>query len=518
MSIANANLYARFEGPMAAAGAKPALMPPGEPVLTYAALASAAARYANALVAAGVKPGDRVAVQVDKSAANVCLYLGCLKAGAVYNPLNTAYTPAELEYFIGDAEPALVVVSAQTAAKLASLPVARSIPRMETLEPDATGSMADLAAGQADRHATVMRQPADLAALLYTSGTTGRSKGAMITHENLVSNALTLSDYWGFAGDDVLLHALPIFHVHGLFVALHTSLLNACSMHWLAKFELDRMLELLPRSSVVMGVPTFYTRLLGVPSFGRETCKSLRLAISGSAPLLAETHDEFRKRTGLAILERYGMTEAGMITSNPCRGGERIAGTVGYALPGIDVRIATPEGKVLPKGEVGVLEVKGPNIFSGYWRNPQKTREDFRPDGYFITGDLAEMAPDGRVSIVGRAKDLIISGGFNVYPKEIETEINALPGVGESAVIGVPHPDFGEGVVAVVAPAAGQTAPTEAQIIGPLTERLAKFKLPKRVFVLPDLPRNAMGKVQKAELRKTYGQLFTPAADPKKPR
>ena len=331
----------------------------------------------------------------------------------------------------------------------------------------------------------------------------------MITHENLVSNAETLSRTWGFRADDVLLHALPIFHVHGLFVALHTALLNGLTMHWLQKFESDEVLRLLPSSTVMMGVPTFYTRLLADPRFGRDHVGAMRLVISGSAPLLAETHVAFESRTGHKILERYGMTEAGMVTSNPYLGGDRIAGTVGFALPAVSVRVADPDGQVLAAGEVGVLEFKGPNVFAGYWRNPDKTKEEFRTDGFFISGDLATIASDGRVTIVGRAKDLIISGGFNVYPKEIETEINDLPGVGEAAVIGIPHPDFGEGVIAVVTAAPGaDVVPTEAGIIGAIAGRLAKFKQPKRVFIVADLPRNAMGKVQKAELRAIYGKVF----------
>jgi malonyl-CoA/methylmalonyl-CoA synthetase len=330
----------------------------------------------------------------------------------------------------------------------------------------------------------------------------------MLTHLNLASNAEVLHRTWRFEKGDVLLHALPTFHTHGLFVALHTALLNASKMHWLARFDLDTVLELLPQSTVLMGVPTFYTRLLASPAFTKQQCRSMRLFISGSAPLLAETHREFEARTGHRILERYGMTEAGMITSNPYAQEGRIAGSVGYALPDIDLRVAADDGRVLPPGEVGVLETRGPNLFKGYWRNPEKTKEEFRSDGYFITGDLSTMEPDGRVTIVGRAKDLIISGGFNVYPKEIESEINALPGVAESAVLGVPHPDFGEGVIAVVTPQATATLPGEEQIIAALGERLAKFKLPKRVFVLDELPRNSMGKVQKAALRTQYSDLF----------
>jgi malonyl-CoA/methylmalonyl-CoA synthetase len=456
----------------------------------------------------GVKPGDRVMVQAEKSITNVAVYLATLKAGAVYNPLNSAYTAAELEYFIGDAEPTLLIVPKAVKDKLAGLKLPASLRAIETLEADGTGSILDRAYTESDLHQTVPRAVDDLAALLYTSGTTGRSKGAMITHENLSSNAKVLSEYWGFSSADVLLHALPIFHVHGLFVALHTALLNGIKMHWLAKFDADAVLALLPSSTVMMGVPTFYTRLLDAPTFGKAQCANMRLFISGSAPLLAETHVAFKDRTGFEILERYGMTEAGMVTSNPYRGGARIAGSVGYALPGVSVRAATADGKPVPSGEPGVLEFKGPNVFKGYWRNPEKTAEEFRQDGYFISGDLATIGSDGRVSIVGRAKDLIISGGYNVYPKEIETEINAIPGIGESAVIGIPHPDFGEAVVAVITPVPGSPVPSEADVVQALSVRLAKFKQPKRVFVLADLPRNAMGKVQKAELRKSYETIF----------
>jgi malonyl-CoA/methylmalonyl-CoA synthetase len=506
--MSDANLYTLLDASFARAGDKTAVAIPGGPSMTYHQLRQATARFANTFVSLGVKPGDRVMVQVEKSMTAVAVYLATLRCGAIFNPLNTAYTSIELDYFIGDAKPTVLIVAAAAKSKIAALPSAQSIAHIETLEADGTGSILDLAANARDAHTIVPRGPQDLAALLYTSGTTGRSKGAMITHENLTSNVKTLSTYWGFAPTDVLLHALPIFHVHGLFVALHTALLNGISMHWLAKFELEPVLKLLPQSTVMMGVPTFYTRLLSDARFGRDTCKIMRLFIAGSAPLLAETHIAFEQRTGHKILERYGMTEAGMITSNPYQDGERRAGTVGYALPDVYVRVAEPDGQVLASGEVGVLEVKGPNIFIGYWQNPEKTKEDFRADGYFITGDLAEIADDGRVTIVGRAKDLIISGGFNVYPKEIEEAVNALPGVAESAVIGVPHPDFGEAVVAIIAPLAGLAPANEAAIIATLAESLAKFKLPKRVFVLPDLPRNAMGKVQKADLRKTYIDLF----------
>jgi malonyl-CoA/methylmalonyl-CoA synthetase len=514
--MTDASLYTRLDAAFAAAGEKPCMVIPGGASINYRQLRSAAARFANTLVSLGVKPGDRVMIQAEKSITFVAVYLATLRCGAVFNPLNTAYTAAELDYFIGDARPQVLIIGTAAKQKIEALVAAKAIPHIQTLDPDGTGSILDLAFQQSDAHTIVPREGQDLAALLYTSGTTGRSKGAMITHENLLSNAETLTRYWGFSSDDVLLHALPVFHVHGLFVALHTALLNGCTMHWLAKFDLELVLALLPQSTVMMGVPTFYTRLLSDKRFGKPQCKAMRLFIAGSAPLLAETHIEFESRSGHKILERYGMTEAGMITSNPYHsgdnGGERRAGTVGYALPGVSVRVASSDGTVLSAGDVGTLEVKGPNVFIGYWQNPEKTKEDFRADGYFITGDLSTLDPGGRVTIVGRAKDLIISGGFNVYPKEIEEEVNALAGVGESAIIGVPHPDFGEAVVAVIAKATGAASPTEAEVIAKLSERLAKFKLPKRVYVLDDLPRNAMGKVQKAELRKTYGATFMPKA------
>jgi malonyl-CoA/methylmalonyl-CoA synthetase len=506
--MTDANLFTRLDAGMKAAGRNVAFVQPDGMTLRYDQLRGAASRFANTLAALGVKPGDRVMVQAEKSITSVCIYLAVLKLGAIYNPLNTAYTAAELEYFIGDAEPTVLLVAKAAKPALTALPAAKNIKAIETLEADGSGSVLDLAFKQSDVHTTVARTPKDLAALLYTSGTTGRSKGAMITHENLVSNVETLSTAWGVSNTDVLLHALPVFHVHGLFVALHTALLNGAKILWHTKFDLNVVLADLPNATVMMGVPTFYTRMLGSPKFTAAQCNKLRLVIAGSAPLLAETHIEFKTRTGLDIVERYGMTETGMITSNPYQTGERIAGTVGFALPGISVRIASADGKGVPTGEPGVLEVKGPNVFAGYWRNPEKTKEEFRADGYFISGDLATQAEDGRVTIVGRSKDLIISGGFNVYPKEIEDEINAIEGIGEAAVIGLPHPDFGEGVAAVVTAAANKPAPAEADIITALSGRLAKFKLPKRVFVVPELPRNAMGKVQKAELRTTYQATF----------
>jgi malonyl-CoA/methylmalonyl-CoA synthetase len=477
------NFFALLEKKLKAAGDAPAFETADGAILTFADLLDEVGRAAAALISLGVKPGDRVLVQAEKSLPNVFLYLATLKVGAVFNPLNTAYTAAELEYFIGDAQPTVIVVAPERVADIKRAAKASKVRTILTMAADGSGSFAQLAAKQKPHLATAACSADALASLIYTSGTTGRSKGAMITHGNIASNAKALHTYWGFVPGDVLLHALPIFHVHGLFVALHTALLNASHILWMPKFELATFLRLLPRASVIMGVPTFYTRMLGDPSFGKSQCKKLRLAISGSAPLLAETHKEFRARTGLAILERYGMTEAGMITSNPYKGGRRLAGTVGYALPGVSVRIADSEGRVLPPGKVGVLEVKGPNVFKGYWRNPEKTKEEFRK-GYFMSGDLARMSKDGRITIVGRAKDLIITGGFNVYPIEVEGEINSLPGVGESAVVGVPHPDFGEGIIAVVTAAQGGAPPSEADIISSLSQRLAKFKLPSLYFPL----------------------------------
>ena len=499
------NLYSAFEAAFATAGGKIAMhMGDHDRDLTYRQIADGAARYANALAELGVSAGDRVTVQVEKSLDNLLLYLGVLKVGAVYQPLNTAYTAAELDYFVGDAKPALVVGRPEDTASLAAI-ASRHAARFTSLGNKGDGDLPRLAAGASAEHATAERQSDDMAALLYTSGTTGRSKGAMLTHGNLESNARTLCAAWRIGATDRLIHALPIFHVHGLFVAINTVFLAGGSLIWLDRFDAQKVLELLPEATMLMGVPTFYTRLLGLDGLTPQQTSTMRLFVSGSAPLLAETHQAFEQKTGKRILERYGMTETGMITSNPYDG-ERLAGTVGYALPGVSVRIADAEGREEPRGEIGVIEVKGPNVFKGYWQMPDKTAAEFRTDGYFITGDLATMAADGRVTIVGRAKDLIITGGFNVYPKEIEDELDLLAGIGESAVIGVPHPDFGEGVVAVAT--TNGSAPAEAAIIAALGERLAKFKVPKRIYFVDDLPRNTMGKVQKATLRKTYEKTF----------
>ena len=475
--------------------------------LTYGDMLEWSGRVANVLTKNGVKPGDRVAVQVEKTPENLLLYLGALRAGAVYLPLNTAYTLAELDYFIGDSEPAMIVCDPAKREGLAELATRRGVANVLTLDARGRGSLSEAVVKAPAGFADVARADDELAAILYTSGTTGRSKGAMLTHGNLSSNARTLVDYWRFTEEDVLLHALPIYHTHGLFVAGNTVMLSGGSMIFLSKFDADEVMRLLPRATAMMGVPTFYTRLLRHPGLTRAACAHMRLFTSGSAPLLAETHTEFMEKTDHAILERYGMTETNMNTSNPYNG-DRVAGTVGFPLPGVALRIADPEtGRELPLGETGGIEVKGPNVFSGYWRMPDKTKAEFRSDGFFITGDVGRIDQRGYVHIVGRAKDLIITGGFNVYPKEIESEIDSLPGVIESAVIGCPHPDFGEGVTAVVVRKPGAQI-DERVIIAELEPRLAKFKLPKRVIFVDDLPRNTMGKVQKNLLREQNTKLY----------
>ncbi|MGY4366578.1 malonyl-CoA/methylmalonyl-CoA synthetase [Bradyrhizobium sp. LB1.3] len=474
--------------------------------ISYGDLIARAGQMANVLVARGVKPGDRVAVQVEKSVANIMLYLATVRAGAVYLPLNSAYTLNELDYFIGDAEPSLVVCDPSKAEGLA--PIAAKVKaKVETLGPNGKGSLTEAADKASSEFATVSRANDDLAAILYTSGTTGRSKGAMLTHDNLASNSLALVGYWGFTDKDVLIHALPIYHTHGLFVATNVTLFARASMIFLPKLDPDLIIKLMARATVLMGVPTFYTRLLQNPALSRDTTQHMRLFISGSAPLLAETHREWSARTGHAVLERYGMTETNMNTSNPYDG-ERVPGAVGFPLPGVSVRVTDPEtAKELPREEIGMIEVKGPNVFKGYWRMPEKTKAEFRDDGFFITGDLGKIDAKGYVHILGRGKDLVISGGFNVYPKEIESEIDAMPGVIESAVIGVPHADFGEGVTAVLVCNKGADV-SEAAVLKALDGRLAKFKMPKRVFVVDELPRNTMGKVQKNILRDTYKDLY----------
>jgi malonyl-CoA/methylmalonyl-CoA synthetase len=474
--------------------------------ISYGELVARAGQMANALVERGVKPGDRVAAQTDKSVPGLVLYLATVRAGAVYLPLNTAYTLNELEYFITDAEPSLVVCDPAKAQGIGAI-AAKVGAKVETLDANGKGSLSDAAAKARPDFVTVARADDDLAAILYTSGTTGRSKGAMLTHDNLASNSLSLVDYWRFTDKDVLIHALPIYHTHGLFVASNVTLFARASMIFLPKFDPELIIKLMARATVLMGVPTFYTRLLQSPALTHESTKHMRLFISGSAPLLADTHREWAARTGHAVLERYGMTETNMNTSNPYDG-DRVAGAVGLPLPGVSVRVTDPEtGKELVRDTIGMIEVKGSNVFKGYWRMPEKTKAEFRDDGFFITGDLGKIDTKGYVHILGRGKDLVISGGFNVYPKEIESEIDAMPGVIESAVIGVPHADFGEGVTAVVVCDKGAGI-DETSVLQALDGRLAKFKMPKRVFVVDELPRNAMGKVQKNILRDTYSKIY----------
>ena len=473
---------------------------------SYADLVARSGAYAAALAALGVKPGDRVAVQVEKSPEVVFLYLGAVRAGAAFLPLNTAYTATEIEYFLSDAQPSLFVCDPSKQEAMASASKAAGITEIRTLDASGRGSMAEAADAAPTNFVDVSRGGDDLAAILYTSGTTGRSKGAMLTHANLASNAVTLAETWRFRADDVLIHALPVFHTHGLFVATNVILASGASMIFLPRFDPKEILGLMPRATALMGVPTFYTRLLKEPGLTQEATRRIRLFVSGSAPLLAETHREWQARTGHAILERYGMTETNMNTSNPYDGA-RIAGTVGLPLAGVSVRVVDPEtGAHLPADAVGMIEVKGPNVFKGYWRMPEKTAAEFKTDGFFITGDLGKIDPQGYVHIVGRGKDLIITGGYNVYPKEVENEIDALPGVIESAVIGLPHSDFGEGVTAVVV--ARHDAPGEKEMLTILEERLARFKCPKRILFADDLPRNAMGKVQKNVLRETHAELY----------
>ena len=488
--------------------------------LGYAEFLALAGRFAATLVAAGVEPGDRVAVQVSKSPEALALYVGCVQAGAVFLPLNTAYTEPELAYFTNDAEPAAMVLDPDEAelgdrllASIGSGDAAADggerVRRTFTLGANGEGSLIEAAGSRAPLEGAVPRRGEDLAAILYTSGTTGRSKGAMLTQDNLLSNARTLHDAWGFTPDDVLLHALPIFHTHGLFVACNTTLLAGSRLIFLDAFDVDRVIEALPRASVMMGVPTFYTRLLDDERFTGELVGGMRLFVSGSAPMLAATHEAFEQRTGQRILERYGMTETNMNCSNPYEG-ERVPGTVGPPLPGVEVRVRDEQRNEVARGEVGTLEVRGPNVFCGYWRMPEKTAEELLEDGFFITGDLASIDESGYVTIVGRDKDLVISGGYNIYPKEVERVLDALDGVEESAVVGAPHADMGEAVVAFVvreASAAGE-ALDEERVSEAAAGSLARYKQPRRVRFIDELPRNAMGKVQKSVLREQVETLF----------
>lgn len=462
----------------------------------------ASAKIANLLNGLDLPPAARIAVQVEKSAEALILYLATLRAGFVYLPLNTAYRAAEISYFLGDAQPSAVVCAPQNFGWVSKIAFANGVKHVFTLGDDRTGSLLMRATHQSDSFDTVRKEPDDLAAILYTSGTTGRSKGAMLTHRNLASNAEVLHDYWRWQSDDVLLHALPLFHVHGLFVASHGALFNGSKMIFLPKFDAAEAIRHLPRATVFMGVPTYYVRLLADSSFGREACANMRLFISGSAPLLTDTFSEFARRTDHTILERYGMSETVMLTSNPYDG-ERSGGTVGLPLPGVSVRVVKSDGSPCAIDEIGDIQVKGANVFKGYWRMPEKTAEEFTPDGHFKTGDVGKFDARGYLSIVGRSKDLIISGGYNVYPKEIESVIDEIDSVAESAVIGVPHPDFGEAVTAVVAMKPDATV-SETDVITFLKARIANFKVPKRIHFVPELPRNAMGKVQKNLLREQF--------------
>jgi len=495
----NENFFTALHASYADCAKRTFLNLPGKRKISYLEMDVLSAKYAGALRQLGAEPGDRIVVQVEKSPENVALYLGAMRLGLIYVPLNTAYTAAEVDYFLDDAAPNVFICSPEKLAELTPVARDQDVTHVLTLGSDGEGTILDAASKAAAFDSIVTRSKDGLAVILYTSGTTGRSKGAMLTHENLSSNAKTLSALWGFSPDDVLLHALPIFHIHGLFVALHTAMLNACEILFLPKLDIAELRRLLPTASVLMGVPTFYTRLLAEKDFGKTDCANMRLFISGSAPLTIETFNAFEARTGHRILERYGMSEAGMIASNPLQGA-RIAGTVGFALPGIAVRVAGD------KDAPGEIEVKGPNICAGYWKKPDKTEEAFTEDGWFRTGDVGTLDNEGRLILVGRDKDLIIAGGFNIYPIEIEQILDAIPGIVESAVIGAPHPDMGEGVAAVIV--AEGDGPDDAALAEALTP-LAKFKRPRKFFRVDALPRNTMGKVQKQALREQYKDAFT---------
>ncbi|MCE6967745.1 malonate--CoA ligase [Cereibacter sphaeroides] len=496
-------LYDALFAPLAGRASDLMILPDGRRISGDAFL-RLVARQAHALRAAGLTTGDRIAAQVGKSPEALAAYGAAVALGAVFLPLNTAYTPDEVDYFLGNATPRIFLCDGDRAEALAPV-AARHGARLVTLNADGSGELRQLSKGEPESIEPAERGPEDLAALLYTSGTTGRSKGAMLSHRNLLSNTEVLADLWRFTGRDVLIHALPIFHTHGLFVASNIVLLTGGAMIFLPGFDPEAILRLMPQATAMMGVPTFYTRLLSDARLTRELTAGMRLFISGSAPLLAETHQEFERRTGHRILERYGMTETNMSTSNPYDG-ERRAGTVGFPLPGVELRIMA-DGREAAPGEVGVIEVRGPNVFHGYWQMPEKTAEELRPDGFFITGDLATRDAEGYVHIVGRAKDLVISGGFNVYPKEVELLLDEVPGVLESAVIGVPHPDFGEAVLAVLVPRPGVSLDAQV-VLAAVAGRLARFKQPKAAVVMPELPRNTMGKVQKNLLRETYAGWF----------
>ncbi len=502
----NPNLYAHFQQHFPADLNTQLLLSADGRSVSYAAADQASARIANSLLQLGAEPGDRITVQVEKSTENLFLYLACLRGGLVYHPLNTAYKASELTYFLGNAEPTIVVCASASLTPMKSLLPANGVKALLTLDADGSGTLMERAAAASTQADVAQCEGTDMAALLYSSGTTGQPKGIMLSHDNLRKNAEALVTAWGFSASDRLLHMLPIYHAHGLFVGIGCVLMSGASLVWHSSFNDKAAIAALPYCTTMMGVPTFYTRLLANPDFGPECCANIRLFVSGSAPLLAETFVEFQTRTGHTILERYGMTETGMNTSNPLHG-ERRAGTVGPALPGVIARVVDQAGEPAAEGATGNLQLKGPNVFAGYWRMPEKTAEDFTADGFFNTGDKATIDADGYVSIVGRAKDMVITGGLNVYPKEVELVIDDMTGIKESAVIGVPDADFGEAVVAVIVPdhqASAEKTPTAAEVITHCKTLLANFKVPKRVELIDALPRNAMGKVQKNLLRDEY--------------
>ena len=507
MADMNNNLYSHFQKQFELHADKELLRTETNHSYSYADVEQESARLAAFITGLGLMPGDRVSVQVAKSPKCLCLYLACLRGGFVFHPLNPAYQPRELEYFLKDAEPSLVVCDDQCKPRIQKVCQALDIANVLTLNAAGEGTLISLSRDTAGEFGVVPRSDDDLGALLYSSGTTGVPKGIMLTHGNLRSNTEALVKAWDFSSSDRLLHALPVFHVHGLFVAIGCVLLSGASMRWLSSWSAELAARFLPECTVMMGVPTFYTRLLALEGFSDKTCENLRLFISGSAPLLVETFAEFESRTGHRILERYGMTETNMNTSNPLDG-ERKAGTVGLPLPGVSVRVVDREGAVLPAGDIGDLQVRGANVFKGYWKMPAKTSEDFTDEGFFNTGDKATVDADGYVSIVGRSKDLIITGGLNVYPREVELFLDTISGVKESAVIGVPHADFGEAVVAVIVEKPG-TKLNEESVIEAAKVAVANFKVPKRVVFVPELPRNTMAKVQKNVLRESCSGLFT---------
>ena len=507
----NHNLFCALRANFPADLDTTAISTAGEKPLAYTwrDLERGTAMLANLLASLGLPAGARIAVQTEKSVEALMLYLAVLRAGYVYLPLNTAYQSSEIAYFIGNAEPSVVVCSAKNFGWVSKIAFQAGTQNVFTLNEDRSGSLLDRAAVHSDQQTPALKQADELGAILYTSGTTGRSKGAMLSHGNLLSNAQTLKEYWGWRADDVLIHVLPIFHVHGLFVASHGALLAGAKMIWFDRFDPKAVLARLPEATMFMGVPTLYVRLLAEAGFTREVCRHMRLFVAGSAPLLIETFNAFRERSGHTILERYGMSETAMLTSNPyaAADGERRGGTVGFPLPGVELRVSDEAGAACPTGSIGGIEVRGPNVFHGYWRMPEKTKEEFTADGWFKTGDVGKIDERGYVHIVGRSKDLIITGGYNVYPAEVEALLNDMPGVAESAVIGVPHPDFGEGVIAVVVAHAG-AVPDAVALVGELKTKIANFKVPKQLFVVSELPRNTMGKVQKNLLREQHKALF----------